>query len=189
MTAATICGFLWIVFLVVWLVWAVASRKATQFRESVSSRLSYTILTVLAFYLMFAHDVPRDWLRIHLFHATLATQALAVVLTAAGIGFAFWARAYLGRNWSGAVTVKVDHQLIRTGPYRWVRHPIYTGMILAMIGTAIARTEVRGLVAIVLLYAGFKIKSRIEEHTMMNTFGEQYHAYSQSTGAILPKLW
>jgi protein-S-isoprenylcysteine O-methyltransferase Ste14 len=78
--------------------------------------------------------------------------------------------------------------LVRSGPYRWVRHPIYTGLISAMVGTAIARHQVRGLLAVVLAYVGFKIKSKIEERTMVSTFGTAYDDYSRTTGAIVPKL-
>jgi len=193
-----VCGGLWIVFFVVWMVWAIRT-KPTQMREGVSSRLSYTVLTVAAFYLIFSGDAARDWrfrtlptladwLRIRMFAANPWTAALGVAITAAGLGFAMWARAYIGTNWSSSVTVKVGHQLVRTGPYRWVRHPIYTGLILAMLGTALERRQVRGLVAVLLLYAGFKIKSRIEERTMTNTFGAEYDDYSRSTGAIVPRL-
>jgi protein-S-isoprenylcysteine O-methyltransferase Ste14 len=182
-----VCGGLWIAFGVVWMVWAIRT-KPTQMREGVSSRLTYSVLTVAAFYSMFSGDVPRDWLRIRLFAANPWTAVLGVAITAAGLGFAVWARAYIGTNWSSSVTVKVGHQLIRTGPYRWVRHPIYSGMILAMLGTALERRQVRGVIAVVLLYAGFKIKSKIEERTMTNTFGAEYADYSRSTGAIVPKL-
>jgi len=182
-----VCGGLWIAFGVVWMVWAIRT-KPTQMREGVSSRLTYSVLTVAAFYSMFSGDVPRDWLRIRLFAANPWTAVLGVAITAAGLGFAVWARAYIGTNWSSSVTVKVGHQLIRTGPYRWVRHPIYSGMILAMLGTALERRQVRGVIAVVLLYAGFKIKCKIEERTMTNTFGAEYADYSRSTGAIVPKL-
>ncbi|MGA2902691.1 MAG: isoprenylcysteine carboxylmethyltransferase family protein [Candidatus Korobacteraceae bacterium] len=187
MSGISICGGLWIAFFVVWMVWAIRT-KPTQTRESVSSRLSYTVLTVAGFYMMFSGDAPRGWLRIRLFAANPWTAALGVAATAAGLGFAVWARAYLGTNWSGTVTVKVGHQLVKTGPYRWVRHPIYSGLILAMLGTALERRQARGVVAVALLYAGFKIKSRIEERTMTNTFGAEYDDYSRSTGAIVPKL-
>lgn len=182
-----ICFYLWCGWFIVWLLWAIGTKR-TQARENVSSRLSYTVLTVLGFYLMFSNDVPRNWLRLPLFSRNLATETLGIVITAAGLGFAIWARAYLGRNWSGAVTVKVGHELVRNGPYRWVRHPIYSGMILGMMGTAIARAQVRGLVAVVLLYAGFKIKSTIEERTMLATFGPAYEDYTRGTGAIIPRL-
>jgi protein-S-isoprenylcysteine O-methyltransferase Ste14 len=188
MTGMLICGYLWGAWAVVWLLWAMRTKR-TQRREGVSSRLSYMILTIAAFFLMFSNDVPRDWLRIRLFGANAWTEWLGVIITAAGLGFAIWARTYLGRNWSGVVSVKVGHELIRSGPYRWVRHPIYSGMILAMVGTALARHQVRGVVAVVLLYAGFKIKSRIEEQTMAATFGPEYADYMSGTGAIVPRLW
>jgi protein-S-isoprenylcysteine O-methyltransferase Ste14 len=187
MTAMNICEILWVGFLVVWIIWAVRT-KPTQMREGVSSRLSYTVINVVAFYLMFSGDVPRQYLRTRLFSPNAVTEAVGIAITFAGIVFAVWARAYLGGNWSSTVTLKVGHQLVRSGPYRWVRHPIYTGMILAMLGTAIVRAQVRGAIAVVLVYIGFKIKSKIEERVMTETFGTQYDDYRTSTGAILPKL-
>jgi protein-S-isoprenylcysteine O-methyltransferase Ste14 len=183
-----VCGWLWIAFCVVWLIWAIKTKPVQQ-RESVSSRLSYTVLVVVGFYVVFSVGAVQPWMRFHLFPASRAVEILGVVLTAAGIGFAFWARIYLGGNWSGTVTVKVGHELVRTGPYRWVRHPIYTGLILALLGTALERRQVRGLIAVVLVYAGFKMKSKIEEQAMTNTFGAEYVDYSRSTGAIVPKLF
>jgi len=182
-----ICEILWVGFLVVWIIWAVRT-KPTQMREGVSSCLSYTIINVAAFYLMFSGDVPLQYLRTHLFSSNPVTEAVGIAITFAGIVFAVWARVYLGGNWSSTVTLKVGHQLVRSGPYRWVRHPIYTGMILGMLGTAIVRAQVRGAIAVVLVYIGFKIKSKIEERVMTETFGTQYDDYRSSTGAILPKL-
>jgi len=182
-----ICDGLRVAWLVIWLLWALRTKR-TQQREGASSRLSYIVLTVAAFWLMFSNDVPRDWLRARLFAPAPWTEWLGVVITAAGLAFSLWARAYLGTNWSGTVTVKVGHELVRTGPYRWVRHPIYSGMILAMLGTAVARHQVRGVVAVALLYAGFKIKSRIEEQAMAATFGTAYAEYMSTTGAIVPRL-
>lgn len=188
MSAEAICGYLWIAFLVIWLIMALKTKPAQQ-RESVSSRLSYTVFVIAAFYLVFGKEITQPWLRIHLFQPSPVSEALAVALTAAGIGFAVWARLYLGGNWSGSVTVKVGHELVRTGPYRIVRHPIYTGLILALFGSALLRPQVRGLIAIVLLYVGFKMKSKIEERAMISTFGAQYNEYSRTTGAIIPKLY
>ena len=182
-----ICGSLWAAFFLVWMIWAIRTKR-TQTRESVSSRLPYTVLTVAAFYLMGTADISADWLRIRVFPASLWLEALGIAITVAGLGFAIWARAYLGTNWSGAVTVKFGHELVRSGPYRWVRHPIYSGMILAMLGTALERQQLRGLVAVVLLYAGFTLKSRIEERAMTGLFGAEYQDYTRNTGAILPKL-
>jgi len=187
MSGMTVCAYLWGAWLAIWLLWALRSKR-TQRQESVSSRLSYSIITVAAFWLMFSGDVSQGWLRTRLFAANIWTQALGIAITAAGLGFALWARAYLGANWSSAVSVKVGHELVRSGPYRWVRHPIYSGMILAMLGTALERHQVRGLIAVVLLYIGFKIKSKIEEQTMAATFGTQYAEYTNTTGAIMPRL-
>ncbi len=187
MDGMLVCDYLWLGFVVLWMVWALRGKKVER-RESVSSRLSYTVVTFIGFYALFSNDVPQGWMRIRMFPASLATEILGVVITAAGISFAIWARVYLGGNWSGAVTVKVGHELVRSGPYRWVRHPIYTGLILAMVGTGIERRQVRGVVAVVLAYIGFKIKSKIEERTMIATFGPAYEEYRRATGAIVPRL-
>jgi len=187
MSGMSVCFYLWCAWLVIWLVWGLGTKK-TQQREGISSRLSYMIFSVAAFYLMFSGDVPEGWLRTRLLALNLWTEWLGIAITAAGLGFAIWARAYLGRNWSGTVTVKVGHELVRGGPYRWVRHPIYSGMILAMLGTALERGQMRGFIAVVLLYAGFKIKSRIEEQAMAATFGPEYAEYMNNTGAIVPRL-
>ncbi len=115
-------------------------------------------------------------------------EVTAVSLTAAGIAFAIWARFYLGQNWSSAVSIKVGHQLIRTGPYCWVRHPIYSGILLALVGTALARVKPVGVLAIALFWLGFWIKSRMEERFRCKTFGQEYEEYSRTTGVLPPRL-
>ena len=187
MDARQICEYLWLMFGVVWMLWAIRG-KPVQRRASLSSSLPYVLFTVAGFYVMFSRRLSVDWLHVVLFPARPWIEITGLVVTAAGLGFAIWARAYLGGNWSGAVSVKVGHELIRTGPYRWVRHPIYSGLILALLGTALDIGQTRGLVALVLLYAGFKIKSRLEESVMRGVFGAQYDDYSRSTGAIVPRL-
>jgi protein-S-isoprenylcysteine O-methyltransferase Ste14 len=197
MDAMRICGGLWLVFVVVWLTWALRAKPVKR-RESAASRLSYTILTLAGAYTMFASSDPRwlqspifpaiRWLQTPIVPAGPGLQFLAILITAMGIGVAIWARMYLGGNWSSSVTIKVGHQLVRTGPYRWVRHPIYSGLILGLLGTALAQCRLGGFLSVVLFYVGFKIKSRIEERTMMSTFGAEYDEYSRSIGAIVPKL-
>jgi protein-S-isoprenylcysteine O-methyltransferase Ste14 len=186
MSGMTICGYLWMAFFVVWMIWAFKT-KATQTRESLGARFSHVVATVAAFYAMFSGDVPLGWMHIRIIPREPWIEAAGIALTVAGMAFAIWARAYLGGNWSSSVTVKVEHQLIRTGPYRWVRHPIYSGIILAMIGTALNRRTVRGFVAVLLLWVGFTIKSRIEERFMAATFGPEYEEYKVSTGAMVPR--
>jgi protein-S-isoprenylcysteine O-methyltransferase Ste14 len=187
MSGMTICGYLWMAFFILWVIWAFKT-KATQTHETLGSRFSYVIATVAAFYAMFSSDVPLGWMHIRIIPREPWIEAAGITLTVVGMAFAIWARAYLGGNWSSNVTVKVGHQLVRTGPYRWVRHPIYSGLILAMIGTALNRRQVRGIVAVALLWVGFTIKSRIEERFMTATFGPEYDEYRLSAGAIVPRL-
>jgi protein-S-isoprenylcysteine O-methyltransferase Ste14 len=187
MNGMSICGYLWTAFAVVWVVWALRT-KPTQMREGLGSRFSHVIATVGAFYAMFSGEVPLGWMRARIIPQEAWIEALGIALTFTGMAFAVWARAYLGSNWSSNVTVKVGHQLVRTGPYRWVRHPIYSGLILAMVGTALNRRQARGLVAVVLLWVGFTIKSLIEERSMEATFGPEYDKYRLDTGGIVPRL-
>jgi len=187
MSSTSICGYLWSAFWVIWLLWAIGTKR-TQKREDFRSRIPYLIFTVGAFFAMFSHDAAFGWMRLRILPRDRWIADLGIGLTAAGLLFAIWARAYLGRNWSGAVTVKVGHQLIRTGPYRWVRHPIYSGLILALIGTAINRGQLRGLIAVVLLWIGFTMKSRLEERFMTATFGQEYEEFRRTTGGIVPRL-
>jgi protein-S-isoprenylcysteine O-methyltransferase Ste14 len=187
MNGMRICEALWIAFLAAWVIWAIRT-KTTRAKEGVWSRLSYTVLTVAAFFSMFTDSASVGWLRARTFPEALWVDILGVAITVTGLGLAIWARAYLGGNWSSSVTAKVGHQLIRSGPYRWVRHPIYSGMTLAMFGTALELRELRGLLAVALLYVGFKIKSRIEERTMVSEFGAEYADYSRRTGAIFPRV-
>jgi protein-S-isoprenylcysteine O-methyltransferase Ste14 len=187
-----ICGYLWAGFFVIWIVWGLWT-KPVQRRLPLSSRWPDTVLTLAGFWLMFASYVPGRWLHVVLFPANRSgvihgIEIAGVALTVAGLAFAMWARTYLAGNWSGTVTVKVGHELVRTGPYRWVRHPIYSGLILALLGTALDVGEARGLVAVVLLYIGFKLKSQLEERLMRGVFGVAYDDYSRSTGAIIPRL-
>jgi protein-S-isoprenylcysteine O-methyltransferase Ste14 len=180
-----ISGYLWFGFLVVWILWAIRT-KPTERRESVGSRLSYTLPVLAGCYLLFAHHVRPPWLQWQILPPAGWVRALAVGLTAAGILFAIWARFHLAGNWSGTVTVKVGHELVRSGPYRWVRHPIYSGVLLAVLGTAMERHQLRSLIALVLIYAGFFRKIRIEEQFMNAQFGAGYDEYRRTTGALFP---
>lgn len=187
MRGMSIVGCLWSAWFVIWLLWAIGTKK-TQTRESFGSRIPYVAVNIAAGYTMFSHDVAYGWMRLRILPPDPWIENLGIAITAAGMLFAIWARAYLGRNWSGTVTIKVGHQLVRSGPYRWVRHPIYSGLILAMIGTAINRGQLRGVVAVILLWIGFTMKLRIEERFMTTTFGPEYEVYSRNTGAIVPRL-
>jgi len=97
-----------------------------------------------------------------------------------------WARVHLGGNWSGIVTLKEDHELVRRGPYRWVRHPIYSGLLLAIAGSAVVRGEWRGFLALAIAFAALWRKLKLEERWLGETFGEQYAAYRRRVSALIP---
>ena len=109
---------------------------------------------------------------------------LALVIL--GAAFAAWARITIGANWSGRVEIKRDQELIRSGPYGIVRHPIYAGLLLAIFGTAIAIGEVGCLVALVLAILGWRTKWRTEERFLSERFGAQYDDYRKKVKGLIP---
>ena len=140
MDAASICATMWLVWFLVWLVWAFQSKK-TKERESWLHRILYIVIAWAAMFLMLSPKASHGWLGTDLFPPDSWVGPIGIALCAGGFALTFWARYTLGANWSGNVTIKVGHQLIRSGPYRWVRHPIYTGLMVAMAGTALAATS------------------------------------------------
>ena len=125
----------WIVFLVYWIVSAIRTRVTVQ-TESFASRYAILLIEVVGFVLLFRHSAGIGFLGTRFMHRTLASAIVGSVLTWMGIGLAIWARYHLAEYWSARITIKEDHQLIRTGPYARLRHPIYSGIILAAIGSA-----------------------------------------------------
>lgn len=178
---------LWLLFGAYWLLSAL-KRKKTKQRESFLQRLGYTLPLALVFYLLYQRQPHYGWLDNRFFPAWPFGEWLGVFLTAAGIAVAFWARWHLGTNWSGVVTLKEGHELIRTGPYRSIRHPIYTGILLALFGTAIAFGVVRGLFAVAIVWLSFYIKARREESFLRQEFGPGFAEHEQRTGMFLPRF-
>ena len=109
-----------------------------------------------------------------------------MALTAARLLFAVWARQYLGSNWSGTVSIKKDHQLITNGPYALVRHPIYTGVLLALVGSGMAIGEWRAVLGLALASLALWRKLRLEERLMHQQFGAAYQAYCWRVPALIP---
>ena len=177
--------FLWILFAAVWLISAF-KRKRTKQRESVGQRFTYVLPILIGWLIMNGQILPGRWFRTRFLPGTDTIAWTGVVLTALGIAFAFWARFHLGSNWSGVVTLKENHELIRTGPYRTVRHPIYSGILLALIGTAVAIGEIRALVAVAVIWISFYIKARREESLLSTEFGPRFAEHQQHTGMFFP---
>ncbi len=141
---------LWLSWMALWAAWSVGTKRTVR-RESRTSRLAYHVPLLVGAVLLAPPWLGGGRLGTRLLPRNVPWLWIGTALVVAGLGFAVAARAYLGRNWSGTVTLKQGHELIRTGPYRLVRHPIYTGMLLAFVGTAMARGDVRGLIALALV--------------------------------------
>jgi protein-S-isoprenylcysteine O-methyltransferase Ste14 len=180
----SVFGLAWTVWLLYWLISA-ARVKATERRESARSRATYVLPTLLGASLFLGEEWP-GWLALQVIPRGAASHGVGVVLLMAGLGFACWARVSIGTNWSGNVTLKSGHELIRTGPYRWVRHPIYTGLIAALLGTAIAQGAVRCLLGAAVIAAAFIYKLAVEERMLSERFKEEYDRYRKEVAALIP---
>ena len=177
--------FCWIIFIAVWLLAAI-SAKRTVYRERRSARARYWLLLVIAYVLLQragSLPYPLDWLAVP--HTEISAWIGAFVCIS-GLAFALWARGTLGRNWSGAITLKEEHELIEEGPYRIVRHPIYAGILAMFAGTAIAIGYLGGFIGLVLLFGSFWIKLKREEDLMREKFPERYFAYQCRVKRIIP---
>jgi protein-S-isoprenylcysteine O-methyltransferase Ste14 len=178
---------LWLAWVGYWMA-AAAGAKHDRRSETPASRLAHLLPLGLAIVLLVAPS-PSGWAAARFLPRSWAFYWLGAALTAAGLGFACWARVHLGRNWSAVVTVKQDHELVQSGPYRLVRHPIYTGLLLAFLGTAIARGEWLSLLAVPLALFSFMRKIRLEEQWMAEQFPHAYPDYRARVAALIPFLW
>lgn len=172
----------WIVLILVWLT-GLIFRKRTARSQPLGGRLLHLSIAVLGFA---AWRLRLGWLAERFIPDVDAVQIAALALTVAGCLFAIWARATLGSNWSGAATVKVDHELVIKGPYALARHPIYTGLLLAAIGGVLAGGEWRCIVGFVIVLSALLVKISQEERLMVETFPDEYPRYRQRVKALIP---
>lgn len=181
-----IFALLWILFIVVWIVSAFKS-KATVRRQGGGGRIVQLALSLAGSLLIF-QPWRVETVNVRFVPDMAAVSMAGIVLTAAGIAFAIWARFTIGRNWSGTVTVKQNHELVRQGPYRIVRHPIYSGLLLAFTGTAIGYGMTACLIGVALISIGFWLKVKTEEQFMTERFGAQYVQYQRDVKALIPGI-
>jgi protein-S-isoprenylcysteine O-methyltransferase Ste14 len=177
----------WIVFVVYWQIKA-GDTKTTQRIEPAGSRILRIFIFLIAIALLSIPRIPLPWLYVQVWPQGYWPFWLGASVTVAGLLFAVWARVHLGRNWSSSVTIKQGHELIITGPYGVVRHPIYTGILTGFLGMAIAISQVRGFIVVVLVFFSFWLKLSMEEKWMRSQFGETYAAYARQTAALVPYL-
>lgn len=176
---------IWLLGGIVWVLNAMRAKQTVQ-RQSARSRYLHIAAMVLAFLLLFTGDLRFGVLARRFVPHTPDVPFIGLALMLLGLMMAVWARTTLGSNWSGAVTVKQGHQLIRRGPYALVRHPIYTGLLSMVAGTALVIGEVRCIAAFVVAAVAFHVKSRMEERFMMERFGAQYEDYRRRVKALVP---
>lgn len=175
----------WLALAGFWLITSFTAKTPVR-RQPGVSRLIHLLFMVAAFGLLFRPDMRVGLLDWRLLPESRAIAYAGAALTIAGAAFAFWARALLGGNWSASVTVKEDHALVRSGPYRLVRHPIYTGCLVAMLGTAMVFGELGCFVALAIAVVAFWLKTRMEEDFMTAQFGEDYIRYRSQVKRLVP---
>jgi protein-S-isoprenylcysteine O-methyltransferase Ste14 len=175
---------LWVAFIVYW---SAAARGAAPAKraESRESRRLHEILLNGAILLLF---IPVPGLRGRFLPLLPLIVAAGLAVQAGAILLAVWARHHLGRNWSGAITETVGHQLVRSGPYRLVRHPIYSAMLGMTLGTTLVSGELHALLALALMIVAYARKIPLEEHHLRSIFGPSYDEYRLGTWAVVPGL-
>lgn len=177
----------WIVFCVYWAVGALKTRRTVS-TEPFVARARHLLLEITGFALLFGGFMGIGVLGERVFHRTYATLVAGVALTWIGIALALWARWHLGQYWSGRITLKEGHKLIRTGPYAHFRHPIYSGIILAAIGVALAADEWRCVAGVVTIVLAYWVKGRKEESVLAGQFGEEFNEHRRHTGFLIPRF-
>ena len=176
----------WWIFIIVWLITAFRAKRTAE-RQSIESALAHRIPVGIGWWLMLFPKWP-GLLGRQVIPRTELSEFIGTALCILGLIFTLWARQTLAGNWSSDVTFKQDHELIRTGPYRIVRHPIYTGLLVMFLGTAIYIGQVRGGVSLLLITIGFWVKLSQEERLLLEHFPDAYPAYRREVKALVPFL-
>ncbi len=179
---------LWLLWAAYWLVSAHGTKQSAQ-AESRSSRLTHLVLLAAAVALLVLPGLGIRLLGWRMIPDRFIAFVIGVGLEALGLGLAVWARIHLGPYWSATIDMKAEHQVIHSGPYALVRHPIYTGLVLAFLGTALAEDEITSLLALGLVVIAYTRKIWIEERWLVGHLGEEYRAYQRKVSRLIPFLW
>ena len=180
-------GLPWLIFLAYWAFASVRVNRMVR-AEPAGDLVARFVVMLPAFVLLCSNDPRFGDLNRRFVPDDYSVFVAGSALTYAGVAFAIWARYHIAQYWSATVALRADHQLIRTGPYARIRHPIYTGMLLAVIGTAIAVGRYRGLIAFAMILAAFTWKSKREESLLAGQFGPAFEEHRRRTGFFLPRF-
>lgn len=175
-------GACWIAWIVLWVVMALFAKRTVERPERVWSLTSGIVLAVAYLTFRLGTRLSVDLL----YRPTIAIGEMCAVIVAAGLVFTAWARFTLGGNWSGAIVFKEGHELVQSGPYRIVRHPIYTGLLTMLLGTFLDLAEPYGIAAFALVCLALWGKLVREERLMLSHFPDAYPEYRLRTKAIIP---
>lgn len=179
---------MWFAITIYWIVSALFVKKTIK-RQPAPERLVYIICVLIAFTLLFENYISFAFLyRPVLFQSEIWKMA-GLIICAAGLIFSLTARIYLGENWSGTITIKKNHQLIQSGPYRITRNPIYTGFLIAFAGCAISLGQTRGWLGIIFLLAAMLVKIKKEEEFMNEVFGTSFQSYKAKVKRLIPGIY
>lgn len=176
------CAWLWAIWLFYWVVSAQFVLK--QKKKEGLARIQHTIPTFIGFLCIFHVLSEEVWLGQAI--GSVPVKWAGVALVAAGHLFSVWARIHIGKYWSGTVALKEGHKLVTTGPYALVRHPIYTGLLTSVLGSAIAAGTGEALIGFAVMIPAYVRKWRREERLMEGEFGQEYRDYMKKTKAIVP---
>lgn len=180
--------WLWAAWMLYWFVNSLNVRRTVR-REPTFRRWSTILVMITAAVLLGYTGLQLGILEHRFVPDSDEIRAVGLLLTVAGLGITVWARVHLGQFWSARVTLKEGHELIQSGPYALVRHPIYSGILLAVFGSALFIGEWRALLGVCLVWVAHTLKARREEKLLSEQFGEAFVKYRQRTGALLPRLF
>jgi protein-S-isoprenylcysteine O-methyltransferase Ste14 len=188
----TVLGYIWAGFGLYWIAAAASRRSPVKLQPQTAEphffRVARLSILAITFALLFWQRLEIGILGRRSLPDWPALDYAGFVATMAGLGIATWARVHLGKNWSDKVVIRAGHQLIRTGPYAHLRHPIYSGVLLGVLGTAVGLGEWRGMIAFLLLLTNYAIKARQEDRLLAKNFGDDFLLHEKHAGFLLPKF-
>jgi len=177
----------WVVFIVYWIIGGLKTLAPRE-KEFFVSRSAVLLCEIVGYMLIFSGATGIGFLGARFMPRTTTSATLGVMLVWSGVGLAIWARYHLAEYWSGRVTIKEGHRLIRSGPYTHLRHPIYSGLLLATIGSTVVIDEWRCILGTCLVLAGYCLKASKEEAMLSQQFGEAFREHQKHTGFLIPRF-